>query len=74
MPCRMPAELSDDEDEWAAAAAAAPFAQPPGADAILFRLGFTHVMASFAAEGKPQRMRWREADATEETLDFPTDS
>jgi hypothetical protein len=68
------AELSDDADEWARAAAAAPFAKPPGPDSVLFRLGFTHVMASFAVDGKPQRLRWREADAAEITLDFPTDS
>jgi hypothetical protein len=68
------AELSTDTDEWARAAAAAPFAKPPGADAILFRLGFSHAIASFAADGKPQRLRWRESDATEVTLDFPTDS
>ena len=27
-----------------------------------------------AADGKPQRLRWREADAAEVTLDFPTES
>lgn len=65
---------SPDDDEWARAAAAAPFAKPPGADAILFRLGFSHAIASFATDGKPQRLRWREADGAEVTLDFPTAS
>lgn len=68
------AELSGDADEWANAAAAAPFAQPPGADSLLFRLGLTHVIASFAVGGVPQRMRWRESDGAETVLEFPTDT
>jgi hypothetical protein len=35
---------------------------------------FSHAIASFAADGKPQRLRWRESDAAEVVLEFPTDS
>jgi hypothetical protein len=60
-----------DASERAVAAAAAPFAKPPADDAVCFRLELHHAIASFAAEGRPLRLRWR-AGSPEEDLPFPT--
>ena len=60
-----------DAAERAVAAAAAPFAKPPADDAVCFRLALDHAIASFATDGRPQRLRWR-AGAPEEDLPFPT--
>jgi hypothetical protein len=68
------AEVSTDPDERTLAAAAAPFAKPPSDDSVLFRLEVDHVIASFARDGAPMRLRWRQQDATETVLAFPTDS
>jgi hypothetical protein len=62
-----------DDAERALAVAAAPFAKPPGADSVCFRLEVEHVIASLAIDGRPLRLRWR-AGSVEEELPFPTDS